>query len=175
MNIVLIGTIAAGKSTIGKAISEMSQFKFVDTDDLIQERIKLVYPSLFSYAHAFDREEGRIVDELVAQDFLVISTGALMVSHPRVIEKFRKNGVIICLQPSVETVISRMKKDKRTFLVRDNQTYEEAVKEDYQTHIEDYWNYDYSFDVSDDETPQEYARKILAIPEIVSLQESCLE
>lgn len=171
MNIVLIGTIAAGKSTIGKAISEMSQFKFVDTDDLIQERIKLVYPNLVSYACAFDKEEGQTVDELVAQDGLVISTGALMVSHPGVIEKFRKSGVIICLQPSVETVITRMKKDKRTFLARDNQKYEDAVKQDYQTYIEDYRDYDYLFDVSDDETPQEYARKILAIPEIAFLQE----
>lgn len=171
MNIVLIGTIAAGKSTIGKAISEMSQFKFVDTDDLIQERIKVGYPSLISYAHAFNREEGQIVDELVAQDGLIISTGALMVSHPGVIEKFRKNGVIICLKPSVETVITRMKKDKRTFLVWDNQTYEDVVKADYQTYIEEYQNYDYLMDVSDDETPQEYARKILAIPEIALLQE----
>lgn len=164
MNIVLIGTIGAGKTTVGKAISEMSDFKFVDTDKVASERTMRELngkSSLFLFSNIFRRMEAEVLEEMAKKDGLVIATGALATSHENMIARLRENAVIIRLQPDVETVIARVKRENRSFLVMEGKTYEEAIAQDYQTYGDQYMDYDYSFDVSDEEPPEECARRIL--------------
>jgi len=165
MNIVLIGTIGSGKTTVGKAISEISGFKFVDTDDVANERTVLEMKggmfNYFHYARLFCRIEPEVLNEMAGEDGLVIATGALSASHKSSMARLRENSIIIRLQPDVETVIARAKRENRGYLVMEGESYEEAIARDYRTYLGQYMDYDYSFEVSDEETPEEYARRIL--------------
>ena len=42
-NIVLIGLMGAGKSSVGKKLSQLSCYSFVDTDDLIEKKTRANY------------------------------------------------------------------------------------------------------------------------------------
>ncbi|MCD7922128.1 MAG: hypothetical protein LUG27_06790 [Clostridiales bacterium] len=165
MNIVLIGTIGAGKTTVGKAISEISEFKFVDTDDVASEltmiELKEAQLNYFLYSRIFCRIEPEVLEEMAGKDGLVIATGALSVSHKHSVARLRENGVIIRLQSDVETVIARAKRENRSFLVAEGESYEEAIARDYRTYLGQYSDYDYSFNVSDEESPEECAHRIL--------------
>lgn len=58
-------------------------------------------------------------------------------------------------------MIAREKRDHRPFMVEKRESYEEAVARDYHTYSDQYLDYDYSLDVSDEETPETYAARIL--------------
>ncbi|MCD8325979.1 MAG: hypothetical protein LUC90_04645 [Lachnospiraceae bacterium] len=141
----------------------MSEFNFVDTDDLIHERMGEIGPiwNPFLYSAVFYDTEDEVLDEMAEKDNLVIATGALATSHKNILKQLRKNGVIIRLHPDVETVVAREKQKRRFFLVAEGESYEDAIARDYHTYRDQYLDYDYSFDVSDEEPPETYAARIL--------------
>ena len=47
MNIVLTGFMATGKTEISKAISEISKYNLVDTDDMIVEQEEITINEIF--------------------------------------------------------------------------------------------------------------------------------
>ena len=47
-NIVLVGLMGAGKSTVGKALSEKLSFEFLDTDEIITQEQNLAITDIFS-------------------------------------------------------------------------------------------------------------------------------
>lgn len=167
MNIVLIGTIAAGKSTIGKKIAEASDFKFVDTDEEVQRRLKNAREEkgepfdFFMFSRSFYPMERKVLEEMAEKDGLVISTGAMATAHENILDVLRKNGVIVRIHPDVETVIAREKRDNKPAMVAEGESYEEAIARDYHTFSNQYLDFDYTLDVSDEETPEIYAARIL--------------
>ena len=47
MNIVLTGFMATGKTEISKAISEISKYNLIDTDDMIVEQEEITINEIF--------------------------------------------------------------------------------------------------------------------------------
>ncbi|WP_034429066.1 shikimate kinase, partial [Caldisalinibacter kiritimatiensis] len=76
-NIVLIGFMGTGKTTIGKFISERTEMDFLDTDKLIEELNKMKIPEIFDkYGESFFRnEERKVVNKIYLKNNSVISTG----------------------------------------------------------------------------------------------------
>ncbi len=167
MNIVLIGTLAAGKTTIGKKISEMSEFGFVDTDVVVQERLKDILEGngepfdFFMFSRNFYPMERKVLEEMAEKDGLVIATGAMATAHENILKFLRKNGVIVRIHPDVESVIAREKRDNKPAMMAEGESYEEAIARDYHTFSDQYLDFDYTIDVSDEETPETYAARIL--------------
>ncbi|MCD7957320.1 MAG: hypothetical protein LUG93_16555 [Lachnospiraceae bacterium] len=166
MNIVLIGTIGAGKTSTGKAIAAMSDYRFADVDELAQQRVFSRIPegefvSPFRIANLIYGEERKVLSDVAEWDGFVIATGALSTSHPDAVRHLRKNGVIIRLLPDVDTVVSRELRSQRAFMVEAGKSIEETLREDYEKYADQYLDFDYSLDVSDDETPEFFASQIL--------------
>ncbi|MCD8014737.1 MAG: hypothetical protein LUG99_16510 [Lachnospiraceae bacterium] len=171
MNIVLIGTIGAGKTETGKAIAAISDYRFADIDEIAQERAFAKIPkddfvSPFTHARLFYSEEGNVLREAAGWDGYVIATGALSTSHPGVIEQLRRNGIIIRLLPDADTVVNREIRSQRAFMVEEGKSIEEMLREDYEKYADQYLDFDYSIDVSDDESPTVYAERILELVKI---------
>ncbi len=166
MNLVLIGTIGAGKTATGKAIAGMSDYKFADVDEIAQQRAFSQIPegqfvSPFRIAKLVYSEERNVLREVAEWDDFVIATGALSTSHPDAIRYLRKNGVIIRLQPDADTVVNREIRSHRAFMVEEGKSIEETLREDFEQYANQYLDFDYSLDVSDDESPEFFARRIL--------------
>ena len=77
-NIILIGMMGAGKSSIGKIlIKHLSGFSFVDTDEEIEREMGISIPEIFSkYSEDYFRElESKIINKVCEKSNQIISTG----------------------------------------------------------------------------------------------------
>jgi len=76
-NIILIGMMSSGKSTLGKKLSRSLGYKFVDLDKLIERDQGINISSIFSQkGEAYFREvESRILKEITPDSSIVLASG----------------------------------------------------------------------------------------------------
>jgi shikimate kinase len=76
-NIVLVGMMSSGKSTLGKKLARALNYKFVDLDKLIEKDQGMDIPSLFSQkGESYFRDiESRILKETIENQHVVLATG----------------------------------------------------------------------------------------------------
>ncbi len=122
-NIFLIGFMGAGKSSVGRLLSEKLQMEFVDMDEEIVKLDGRDIPAIFreSGEEYFREVEGRVLEELCYSDGKVISCGGGIIVKKRNIELMRENGIVIWLWVSVDEVLRRLSMDEsRPLLCVDN-------------------------------------------------------
>ena len=93
MNIALIGLMGCGKTTIGKLLQEeLTDFDFVDTDDLIVEYENRSINDIFSKdGEDYFREiESKILNKVLINSNQVISTGGGIVINDENIAVLKK-------------------------------------------------------------------------------------
>ena len=112
-NIVLIGFMGAGKSTIGTFLASLLEMKFVETDELIEQELGLPVSAIFErYGEGFFRDkETEIIQELtnLAPGTAVISTGGGVVLRPVNFTALKEAGLVFFLEASAEEVYKRLK------------------------------------------------------------------
>ncbi|MGI6118962.1 MAG: shikimate kinase [Desulfosporosinus sp.] len=109
-NIVLIGFMGTGKSTVGKRLAQSLAWDFYDTDYLIAEITNLSVSEIFK-RHGetrFRSEESIVVTRLSQQERIVIATGGGTVLNPQNREALARNGIVICLHASLDAILSRI-------------------------------------------------------------------
>ncbi|SDO57236.1 3-dehydroquinate synthase [Desulforhopalus singaporensis] len=113
-NIVLTGFMGTGKTSVGKRLASELNRKFVDTDELIQERQGISIPEIFRQhgEAAFRKMESDIARELGQQEGLVISTGGRLMLDPANAAALSQKGRVFCLVATPQEILSRIKKDK---------------------------------------------------------------
>ncbi len=112
MNIVLCGMMGVGKTSVGVKIAELTGRRWFDTDIVITDRHGRI-SDLFEYygeAH-FRALETEVVRELAEQDGLVISTGGGLVLMPENNELLKRNGKIVFLRATFESLLDRVRAD----------------------------------------------------------------
>jgi len=104
-NIVLIGMMGCGKTTVGERLSEELGMPFIDTDTLIEETYGPI-PELFEKkGEEFFRDaETRIVSEVASREGVIISTGGGVVLREENVIALRKNGVLIFLDRPLKLI-----------------------------------------------------------------------
>lgn len=113
-NIVLIGFMGCGKSTIGHRLAEKYNFTFVDTDQLIEERAGCTISELFATKgeQYFRDMETDILSEMVRKSKRqIIATGGGMPVREENQKLLRKLGVVVFLNVTPETVLKRLEGD----------------------------------------------------------------
>ena len=105
-NLVLIGMPSSGKSLAGQRISEMTGRPFVNTDDLVEARLGEPVPDFIrregeAAFRAYERETIREVSALTGH---VIATGGGAVLDPDNVRRLTRNGKLIFLRRSLETL-----------------------------------------------------------------------
>ena len=110
MNIVLIGMPGCGKSTVGVLLAKSMLRDFVDTDLIIQNKYKKSLCNIINNEGlaAFKEKENTVLRDLEA-DNSVIATGGSAVYCPEGMENLKRNGKIIYLRLSPDTIKSRIK------------------------------------------------------------------
>ena len=113
-NIVLIGFMGTGKTTIATKLANKLNMRYVSTDDLIEKREKRTINEIFTKKGEdyFRDVESEIVRDLSAQEGLVIDTGGGVVIREENIPNLKTNGVVVCLTADEAMVMERTKKYK---------------------------------------------------------------
>lgn len=152
----------AGKSHIGRELSKIMGYSFVDTDDMIIKKEQREINDIFSACgeEYFRHIEKEVVKEASCYEKTVIATGGGVVLNPLNIENLRKNGVIVNLKITPDVIKKRIEKEKsKRPLIKDLDVL--GVLEKLKSREEYYNNCDYSITVLEDKTPEEHARMII--------------
>ena len=110
MNIVLIGYRGTGKSTLGKIVAARLNRQFISTDQEIVRRTGSSIPDIVA-AHGWDyfRDvETAVCQDLAGRDNLVIDTGGGAILRQQNVDVFKRNGRLIWLTASVDTIATRI-------------------------------------------------------------------
>jgi shikimate kinase len=116
MNIVLIGYRGSGKSTVGRRLATRLKLRFVDTDDLIEERQGVPISDIVKshgWGH-FRKLERNTIEEISKEDRLIIAPGGGAVLDTDSVNALRKNGLIIWLKADKPTLLKRLNQDPGT-------------------------------------------------------------
>lgn len=98
-NIVLIGMSGSGKTDIGIEIAKKMGRKFIDSDEVIVEKLKMPIANFFEeYGEApFRVIESEILEDIAKENNLIIATGGGVIKDKNNILSLRKNGLIFWL------------------------------------------------------------------------------
>jgi shikimate kinase len=124
-NIVLVGFMGTGKTTVGRLLSEQTGMPLVDMDALIEERAGKSITDIFAQNGEphFRTLERELVRELASKEGLIVSTGGGIILNRENITDFEKSGLVVCLLASAETVLDRVRHDDtRPLLAGDKET-----------------------------------------------------
>ncbi|HBM74278.1 MAG TPA: shikimate kinase [Clostridiaceae bacterium] len=108
-NIVLIGFMAVGKTTVGRMLSDKLNFKFIDTDEVIENKCNKTIQNIFAeFGEGYFRKiESDVVKIASSCTDTVISCGGGTPKDPDNVRSLEKNGMIICLKADADAICKR--------------------------------------------------------------------
>ena len=114
-NLVLIGMMGSGKSTIGKEISKKSSLKFKDTDQLIENCEKMKIRDIFDKKgeNYFRSIEEKVVLKTIKLPGQVIALGGGSFLNKRIRSEILKNCISFWLNWKSDIILHRISNNKR--------------------------------------------------------------
>ncbi|MEN8694648.1 MAG: shikimate kinase [Akkermansiaceae bacterium] len=108
-NILLVGFMGTGKSTIGRKLSKCLNYQLVDTDQMIVDRAGKPIPKIFEEdgEPAFRESETQVLQDLLNCQGHIISTGGGIIGSQKNRELIQKLGYVIWLYASFEEILER--------------------------------------------------------------------
>ena len=123
-NIVLVGFMGSGKSSIGRELHQSIGYQLIDTDHIIEDQTGKSIPEIFAQEgeDAFRDMETSLLDDLVLQQTSrrIISTGGGMANRAENRLLLRKLGFVVWLKCSPEKIHQRTSKSKNRPLLQCN-------------------------------------------------------
>lgn len=114
VNLYLVGFMATGKSTVGRALAQRLGYRFFDSDHEIERQQNRPIREIFE-------EEGEVAFRRYERDFIerghppegcVVACGGGLIAQPGMVDVLRSQGVIICLYATPETILRRTQGNK---------------------------------------------------------------
>ncbi len=119
-NIVLVGPMGAGKTSIGKRLAEALSLVFVDADHVIEARTGVRIAEIFEHEGeaGFRRRESAVLAELLALPGQLLATGGGVVLAAENRRLLASHGLIVHLDVSVDEQLRRLAKDRQRPLLQ---------------------------------------------------------
>jgi shikimate kinase len=111
-NLVLIGFMGSGKSSVGRELARRWGYRFIDTDAMIRHKYDLSIPDIFAKfgEPSFREAEYQALVRLQGIGSTVIATGGGIVTQPRNLPLLRSLGPVVWLSADQTTIVDRVGK-----------------------------------------------------------------
>jgi shikimate kinase len=108
-NLALVGFMATGKSTIGQRVARDLNFRFRDSDKLVERRAGKPVSTIFSEEgeEKFRAMEASAVRDLARGTHVVIATGGGAVLNTANVAHLRRSSIVILLWTTPEEILMR--------------------------------------------------------------------
>lgn len=113
-NIVLMGFMGSGKSSVGRMLTKRLQRPLIDTDQKIEKDYGKKIPEIFAEQgeEGFRKIEQDVIAEVGRMEGVIVSTGGGSVLRKANVDSLRQNGILITLTASPEVIIERVSRKK---------------------------------------------------------------
>lgn len=121
-NIVIIGFMGSGKTTISDYLSTVFAMETVEMDRIIAEREGMSIPDIFDvYGEEYFRNlETNLLIEMQSKSNVVISCGGGVPMRENNVVEMKKNGRVVLLTAKPETIYNRVKDSHDRPLLENN-------------------------------------------------------
>lgn len=115
-NIYLIGPMGAGKTSVGKSLSQLTHRIFIDSDHEIEKRTGVDIPWIFEVEgeEGFRKREAEVITQLTLLNNIVLSVGGGAITSLINRQHLSENGMVIYLQVSLEKQMKRIMTSKHS-------------------------------------------------------------
>jgi len=113
-NVILIGPMGSGKTSIGKQLAKLLKLEFVDCDHELEKQTGASINLIFDVEGeaGFRERETRMLEQLTTRNGILLSTGGGAVCKPYNRELLEAGGFVVYLKTSVRNQIKRLSHDK---------------------------------------------------------------
>ncbi len=120
MNVVLVGFMASGKSSIGKRLARRLGYRFLDTDQFIEAELGCSIAEIFAIqGEPYFRElETRVLRSLPRLENHIIATGGGIITTPGNMELLKRIGTVVFLNAERKDILARLERDTRRPMVQ---------------------------------------------------------
>jgi len=121
-NIMIIGFMGVGKTTAAKYLSQVLALERIEMDDLIVEKEGMSINRIFEkYGEEYFRNcESNTLIDLQKRDRLVVSCGGGAVLRDENVRNMKKNGRVVLLTATPETIYNRVKDSTERPILNNN-------------------------------------------------------
>lgn len=98
----LVGSMGAGKTSVGKALSTYLGLTLIDVDCMITESFRLSVKQIFANygEERFRQEESKIIEEVTRMPKVVLATGGGSIEDSHTRQILKRRGTVIYLKVS---------------------------------------------------------------------------
>ena len=114
-NLVLLGMMASGKSTLGNLISKKLNKKFIDIDKIIEKNLNMTVAQIFEKEgeEFFRKEEEKVTLKYLTTTNSLIALGGGSFLNNKIREEVTKNSVSFWLKWKTSVLLNRIKNNKK--------------------------------------------------------------
>ena len=113
-NIVLVGPMGSGKTTVGRRLAHKLNQDFFDTDHEIIDKTGVTIDHIFDIEgeKGFRERESKILENLCQMSNIILSTGGGIVILPKNRKILKNAGLVVYLFSSIDQLLRRTAKSK---------------------------------------------------------------
>ena len=140
-NLILVGLMGAGKSSVGRIVATQLGIPFIDTDAEIERVSRMTISELFAAygEQEFRALESRVIKRILRSGPRVVSTGGGAFINERTRKFIKKGGLSLWLKADLDVLWERVsKRDTRPLLKTENpkKTLEDLMNARYPVYAE---------------------------------------
>jgi len=164
-NLVLLGMMAVGKTTLGKIVAKKQELKFIDIDTNIEKKNSMTIKEIFKKKGEkfFRMEEEKEVLKSLEKKNCVIALGGGAFMNKTLRENILKNSISIWLNVDIKTLSKRVKWNQKRPLLK-QESNQKKLTELYTERKDIYKLADHKI-VCDKLSKENIAKKIIALYE----------
>lgn len=131
MNVVLVGPMGSGKTSVGRRLACVLKRDFFDSDFEIVARTGVAIDHIFDVEgeEGFRQREINMLSELCEIPNIVIATGGGIIIKPENRELLKRDSFVVYLSSSVKQLVSRTARSKSRPLLEKSTNREKTIRE----------------------------------------------